>query len=132
MRYLADTDLLLRALFAPSRIREDIVRILEDSGLVKYAAMASFWEIAEKVREGSLVLRDVSPEEVFSAAVDAGFQLFPCTPEDVVTTYRLPKRHGADDVFTRLIVWQAIQNRLVLLTHDVKLSVYRPDGLHMA
>jgi PIN domain nuclease of toxin-antitoxin system len=132
MRYLVDTDLLLRALFEPSRIREDIVRILEDSGLVKYTAMASFWEISESVREGSLRLHDISPEELYSAAVDAGFQLLPCTPEDVVTSYRLPKRHGADTVFTRLIVWQAIQNRLVLLTHDVKLSVYRPDGLQTA
>ena len=132
MRYLVDTDLLLRALFRPSRIRDDMVRILEDPALVKYTAMASFWEIAEKVREGDLVLKDVSPEELFSAAVDAGFQLLPCTPEDVVTSYRLPKRHGAESVFTRLIVWQAIQNRLVLLTHDVKLQVYRPDGLQIA
>lgn len=132
MRYLVDTDLLLRTLFEPARIREDIVRILEDSGLVKYTAMASFWEIAEAVREGKLVLREVSPEELFSASVDAGFQLLPCPPEDVVTSYRLPKRHGADNVFTRLTVWQAIQNRLVLLTHDVKLSVYRPDGLQIA
>ncbi|MFW5768592.1 MAG: type II toxin-antitoxin system VapC family toxin [Spirochaetota bacterium] len=131
MRYLVDTDILLRTLFEPSRISEEIIRILEDSALVKYTAMASFWEIAETVRDGKLVLKDVSPEELFTAAMDAGFQILTCTPEDVVTSYRLPERHAAGTVFARLIVWQAIQNRLVLLTHDVKLSVYRPDGLQM-
>ncbi len=131
MRYLVDTDVLLRTLFEPSRISEEIIRILEDSALVKYTAMASFWEVAEAVRAGTLAFREVSPEEVFTAAMDAGFQILPCSPEDVVTSYRLPERHAAGTVFTRLIVWQAIQNRLVLLSHDVKLAVYRPDGLQM-
>jgi PIN domain nuclease of toxin-antitoxin system len=83
---------------------------------------ASVWEVAIKYRLGKL---PVSPTEVLAAAEQGGIRLLPVSPGHAAATARLPDIHA--DPFDRLLVAQAVDERLTLLTADALLAGYGPS-----
>lgn len=74
--------------------------------------MASLWEIAIKSALGKLDAPDDLPERV----QQLGFELLPIESQHVWRVRSLPHHHG--DPFDRLLIAQAVLERLPVVTAD--------------
>lgn len=87
-----------------------------------WLSTVSVWEVAIKYRLGKL---SVAPAVFLDAANAAGMRLLSIIPDHVVATVELPALHA--DPFDRLLVAQAWQQHLVLLTADTALTAHGPN-----
>ena len=46
---------------------------------------------------------------------------------DLITNYKLPSYHK--DPFDRFLIWEAIRNDFVLISHDENIEQYKKEGL---
>jgi len=57
-----------------------------------------------------------------------GFELLSLSAEDAASFYHLPRIIHRDPV-DRMLIWQAIRNKLVLISRDSKIAAYEDYGL---
>lgn len=117
MRVLLDTHLLLWALASPSRLPSKARQRIESSEV--FASAASIWEISIKSALGKL---EANPAEVLSGIEPAGFDHLHITGEHTAEVVNLPHLHK--DPFDRLLVAQALVEKMILLTDDDTLAGY--------
>jgi len=117
VRVLIDTHLLLWALAAPARLPPRSRRFIRDSEV--YVSAVSIWEISIKVALGKL---RANPHEVLDALEPAGFRSLSITGEHAARVAGLPTIHR--DPFDRLLIAQALEEPMRLLTDDAALSAY--------
>ncbi|MDP2024993.1 type II toxin-antitoxin system VapC family toxin [Sulfuriferula sp.] len=84
-----------------------------------WLSAVSVWEVAIKFRLGKL---PVAPGLFLATATDAGMRLLSIIPEHAVATAELTAFHT--DPFDRLLIAQARQEHLSLLTADRALLAY--------
>ena len=82
----------------------------------------SIWEIAIKIGLGKLVLTQAYLPWMSQALSDLGITLLPITVEYADAQASLPKHHS--DPFDRLIVAQAIAERVPIVSADAKMDAY--------
>jgi PIN domain nuclease of toxin-antitoxin system len=117
MRVLIDTHLLLWALGAPARLPPRARRIIRDADV--YVSAASIWEVSIKAALGKL---RADPQEVLEALQPAGFLSLSITGEHAARVASLPPVHR--DPFDRLLIAQALEEPMRLLTDDAVLGAY--------
>lgn len=78
-------------------------------------------EIAVKVSLGKLELK-TTYSKIYDQLIDNGFELLPITFEDTLIVSGLPFVHR--DPFDRLIIAQAMNNNLTILSKDQHFSSY--------
>ena len=84
-------------------------------------SIASLWEIAIKLSIGKLSLRS-NYESIESSLAPAGLILLPITFADTVRVMNLPFHHR--NPFDRIIIAQAINNSLTLVSCDAAFTAY--------
>jgi len=130
VEYLLDTNMLIWSQLSPRKISHKVRRYLEDPYNTIYYSPLSMWEIAIKYRIGKLPLKNRNPEEFFDAIdIDSQFDCLDLLPGTLVTSFRLPQRHN--DIFDNMLVWEALQHDLVLLSSDKDLHCFEQDGLRI-
>ena len=117
MRVLLDTHLLLWALGAPARLPARARRIIRDADV--YVSAASIWEISIKAALGKL---RADPHEVLAALDPAGFLGLSIAGGHAARVASLPQIHR--DPFDRLLIAQALEEPMRLLTDDAVLGAY--------
>ena len=128
MKCLLDTHTLLWALFDQLKLSKRARQLILDDENDIYVSAVSFWEISLKYGLGKLTLEGVTPDQLPHYAKKSGFELLQIGADTASSSYRLP-REAHTDPFDRLIVWQAIQEKMTLITKDAELGVYRGTGL---
>ena len=89
----------------------------------------TLWEIALKFALGKLAFENTIPEDLATVARDMGLALISPSAEESANFHKLP-RVPHRDPFDRMLVWQAFQRQLVLVTKDGDLPGYRDAGLN--
>ena len=117
VRVLLDTHLLLWALGAPARLPARARRIIRDADV--YVSAASIWEISIKAALGKL---RADPHEVLAALDPAGFLGLSIAGGHAARVASLPQIHR--DPFDRLLIAQALEEPMRLLTDDAVLGAY--------
>jgi PIN domain nuclease of toxin-antitoxin system len=84
-------------------------------------SIASLWEIAIKLSIGKLSLRS-NYESIESSLEPAGIGLLPISFTDTVRVMNLPLHHR--DPFDRILIAQAINNSLTLVSCDAAFTAY--------
>ena len=131
MKYLLDTHYVLWSLLEPSKINEKIKEILEDPNKIKNISKISFWEISVKYKIGKLELNGITPEDILAGSQEAGFEIYDLSVEDITSSYKLPFIDNHRDPFDRLIIWQCMQNDLIMITADEKIKEYGKFNLKL-
>ena len=116
MRLLLDTNALLR--WHVKKLRPAAVRTVERADVVVVSAISA-WEIAIKRALGKVELKD--PVEVIAARY--GFLPLPATVRHGDLLRDLPLHHY--DPFDRLLIVQALEEGLTILTADRQFEMYR-------
>lgn len=131
MKYLLDTHYVLWSLLEPGKINEKIKEILEDPDKIKNISKISFWEISLKYKIGKLQLNGITPEDILAGSQEAGFEIYNLSVEDIASSYKLPFIDNHQDPFDRLIIWQCMQNDLIMITADEKIKEYGKFNLKL-
>ena len=121
MKLLLDTHAFLWFLGGDSLLSNKARTFIENPKNEKYISIAAFWEIAIKQSLGKLTL-DVSFAELKSETTKNGFQILPITFDDTLRLTTLPFHHR--DPFDRIIISQAMENDLTLLSCDSNFNLY--------
>lgn len=121
MRLLLDTHAVLWWALDDRRLGADARRSIADAAEV-YVSAASIWEMAIKIGLGKLELVRFEMAELPELAERLGFLDLSITAEHAASVAALPGHHS--DPFDRLLVAQAKQEGLVLVTADRQFSAY--------
>lgn len=117
--HLLDTSTLLWALGAPERLSSRARRRVESGENV--VSVASYWEVVIKTQKGLLEIHDLAAwwqqaTELVSARV------LPIRASHVTALASLPALHK--DPFDRILIAQAITERLEFVTNDGPIKQY--------
>ncbi len=121
-RYLLDTHLVYWWMTADKRLGKATQRLIEKSEIVVSAA--SMWEMVLKNTKGKLPLPQAALTEQLEAQ---GFILLPILPRHIEAARSLTCAHA--DPLDRLLIAQANDERLTLLTRDAAILELGLDGV---
>jgi PIN domain nuclease of toxin-antitoxin system len=130
MKYILDTHVFLWSLFNPDKLSKSSIQTIVSQENSIAVSVITFWEISLKYSIGKLDLSGVKPDELPGFAYKTGFEITQVNPDEVATFYKLP-RLGHRDPFDRLLIWQAIQQKRVLISKDNSFGEYKEYGLQM-
>jgi len=115
---LLDSHALLWALAAPDKLSPAAKEAIRRPSNVVYYSPVSVWELEIKAARGKL---DLPPD--WTGALDrTGILEQPVTTADAVRAARLPPHHA--DPFDRMLVAQALNGELQLVTRDAFAAAY--------
>ncbi|WP_118185492.1 type II toxin-antitoxin system VapC family toxin [Paraburkholderia phosphatilytica] len=123
MRVLLDTHIALWAAEGAGQLSAQAARVIEDPANTLLVSAAAIWEIAVKHAKGNL---QVHPRDARAAFRLAGFGELPVSGDHTEAVATLPAHADHADPFDRLMVAQAIQEGMPLLSADPKLWRYHP------
>ncbi|MBP6002109.1 MAG: type II toxin-antitoxin system VapC family toxin [Pyrinomonadaceae bacterium] len=126
MRLLLDTHAFLWTISEVSRLPPLARRTIEDKSNQVFVSAVSLWEISIKVRIGKLRLG--WDDDLVTAATNAGIETLPLTPEEAASYGDLAEPSHKDP-FDRMLIWQAINRKLVLVSGDSTFKRFESDGL---
>ncbi len=118
MRYLLDSHVFLWWLQNDLRLVPSVLDLIKDPANQIWVSAASIWEIGIKQANGKLRV----PEGLSEQISLEGFKPLNISVEHAQLAARLPKHHS--DPFDRMLVAQAMLERLKLVTADRHLKSY--------
>ena len=128
MSYLLDAHTFLWAIAEPTRLSDKVRDILEDAKNEVFVSAVTFWEISLKFGLGKLQLSGAVPNDLPGLALDAGFSLLPLLPEEAAAYHSLEATWHRGP-FDRMMMQQAINHRLTLLSKDRNIARYQSTDL---
>jgi PIN domain nuclease of toxin-antitoxin system len=126
---LLDTCAFLWLVDAPQRLSRRARQVLQDATIEVSVSAVSFWEMSLKQALGKLSLEGETVQGLVNAAVAHRCELLPLTVQVASTFHRLPLLGVHRDPFDRMLVWQAIQHDLTLVSRDRAMEAYQAEGL---
>jgi len=127
MRILLDTHYLLWSFIEPSRIQNKHRDYILSQENEVYFSQVSLWEISIKYNLGKLLLNGGHPEKLYEAIQNSFLLCKQIENEELITFYKLSIAHR--DPFDRLLIWQAINADMFLLSSDKRIGGYKKHGL---
>lgn len=123
MRYLLDTHAILWYLFGDSRLSDNARNLIENNDC--YFSYASFWEISIKQSKKKLEFAHTI-FEIEEKCRQAGLFNLPVTLNDFDKVRNLPFHENTkhNDPFDRILISQAINNDMTVITCDEKIPLY--------
>jgi PIN domain nuclease of toxin-antitoxin system len=128
MEYLIDTHTLIWAITDTEKLSKKAKKILESEENTIYVSSVCFWEISLKFSIGKLELSGMVPSDFPKLAEALGFDFISLSAEDAASYHHLTSSHHKDP-FDRMLIWQAIQHKLIIVTKDQKFENYSDQGL---
>lgn len=121
MRYLLDTHAFLWLAIDDPQLSPRVRAMFADAGLEMFLSAASVWEMAIKASLGKLTL-STGLEQLVQGGRARGIRTLDVTPKHAWSVEHLPFHHR--DPFDRLLVAQAIDEGLQILSRDDQLDAY--------
>ncbi len=121
MKLLLDTHILLLWLDDNQAVSDKIRNMIQSRDNLIFVSAASIWEISIKSALGILKTR-VDIAEVLQTN---GFQSIPITTSHAQRAGNLPPGNG--DTFNRVLVAQALEEGLSIITRDSQIEQYHVD-----
>ncbi len=122
MRLLLDTHAFLWFCQDDPSLSAAAKALIENLVDSKSVSVASCWEIAIKAGLGKLTLGEPSQAYIPNALTRTGLELLPITLAHVTGVETLPPHHR--DPFDRLLIAQAIAERMAIVSADKAFDAY--------
>ena len=118
-RVLLDTHALIWALSNPRRLPTRVAKTLRDPDTDVYVSSVATWEIAIKSALGKI---DADVSAIARGARGADFEELTVSIPHTIRLLGLPNFHR--DPFDRLLIAQALEEHLTIVTHDAIIGHY--------
>ena len=122
MKVLVDTHAILWWLSEDRHLSRRARRILENSENRRLISIASLWEIAIKMKLGSLPTDGLTLRMIADELAEQEFAILPIRLDDLLQLEGLPALHR--DSFDRMLISQAIEEDVPMLTTDTAIEQY--------
>jgi len=122
MAVLLDTHVVLWYMMGDSRLNEKARRII-DAKSELFFSITSLWEISIKLNIGKLQLT-ASFDEILTRLAFIKVEILPISVEDTQTYVSLPRMPEHRDPFDRILVAQAINKSLAVISADHAFDAY--------
>ncbi|HEY0764051.1 MAG TPA: type II toxin-antitoxin system VapC family toxin [Pyrinomonadaceae bacterium] len=122
MRLLIDSHALIWYVDQHQQLSPASHAAISDPANELLLSAGSIWEIAIKIGFGKLVLTQPYALWMSQVLIDLGITVLPITVEYADAQARLPKHHS--DPFDRLIVAQAIVEKVSIVSADASMDAY--------
>jgi len=127
MKIILDTHTFLWFVAGNPKLSSQAQKLIETPDNQRLLSIASAWEIAIKLSLGKLKLagrfEDLIPHQLQFNDIT----LLPITPEHLATVAELPFHHR--DPFDRLIIAQAVTEKIPVITTDQAFASYKIEKL---
>jgi PIN domain nuclease of toxin-antitoxin system len=120
VRLLLDTVTFIMAVKFPERLSRRTRRAVQNPANVRELSSISLAEIAAKDATGKLAF---TREDVLQGIADLQLRLLPLTADHAFHLFDLPLHHR--DPFDRLIIAQALSEKLPVFTCDQQFGLYK-------
>ena len=120
MRLLLDTCTFLWLALPQGKLSAEASRLINTPSAILFVSDASVWEICLKHSNGKLSLPDVPRQWLPSRMAFFQTQSLGISQAAIIRSGELPRIHS--DPFDRLLVAQAIESGMTILSPDVPLS----------
>jgi PIN domain nuclease of toxin-antitoxin system len=124
MRLLLDANVVLWMLSDPQRLTKRARRIVEDDRNELFFSLASVWEVAIKIAKGKLIIPGGTAESLLPELQKLGVVVLPIDQLSIFRTQTLPQFADHKDPFDRILVAQAVELGLTILTGDSDIPRY--------
>lgn len=121
MDLLIDTHAVIWFITEDPKLPKKTRQLLADVNNKCFVSIASFWEIAIKNSLGRLDLNS-DLINIFRIIEETGFELLPVTLNHILFNSKLNFYH--QDPFDRMIIAQAFEEQLIIVTKDEKFAGY--------
>jgi PIN domain nuclease of toxin-antitoxin system len=128
MNYLLDTHTFLWSLFDPEKLSKPVAKTIVSQKNDVAVSVITFWEISLKYSIGKLELYGIEPDEIPYCAEQMDVSILPVDSSEAASFHKLPRLKHKDP-FDRLIIWQAIQRKIILISKDRSFKDYGKFGL---
>ncbi len=122
MRLLLDSNVLLWSFADRKPLTPKVLQLIEDDTNELIVSRASIWEIAIKVAKGALTIPGSSVRSLLDQIEMTGMSILPIENSHILQMEKLPHHHK--DPFDRIIVAQAIEENLPILSSDRDIPLY--------
>jgi len=131
MRYLLDTNILIRLANEPNAVSKDVWNMIEDTDNLIYVSAVSIQEIFMLMRNNKLEdNRWQRPVNVFDyIEKKLYFSVKYVQKEHLLTFANIIPAPGHNDPFDHMIIAQAIAEQIPLISSDTKFHHYRNQKL---
>ena len=130
MKYLLDTHTLLWVLFKDEELTEQAKAAIQHSKNEIFVSVITYWEISLKYGIGKLELENITPEEIPYKSKEINIQTIDLAENEASTFFKFPRIKHIDP-FDRLIIWQAINRNITLISKDKAMKEYENFGLRI-
>jgi PIN domain nuclease of toxin-antitoxin system len=122
LRLLLDSNVLLWSIFNRALLTPLVLESLVDERNELFVSRASLWELSIKVAKGKLAMPGSSIRYLFDQIDHTGIAIVPIEDAHILRTESLPHHHG--DPFDRLLIAQAMEEDLTILSSDNEIPLY--------
>lgn len=130
MKLLLDTHAFIWTLTDSKRLTVAARNAVTSTENEVYVSSISFWETAIKIRNKRMAPIGHEPSTLVEAAETMGFVPIALTPVEAATHGNLTEDTHFDP-FDRMLIWQAIQRKMKLISADKAFQRFVPDGLEL-
>lgn len=128
MKYLLDTHAFIWAISEQNKLPTKIKNIISNPENEILVSALSFWEISLKYSLGKMDIDNIPPDELPIWAKKHGFEIISLEAETTSTYHKLSATYHKDP-FDRMLIWEAIQSNIPLISKDENVKKYESEGL---
>ncbi|MEH1937343.1 MAG: type II toxin-antitoxin system VapC family toxin [Nostoc sp.] len=122
MKLLLDTHVIIWSAGNPEKLSQRVGNLLIDTNNLWVVSIASVWELQIKSQLGKLNLSSSLPNFIETQQRVNNLQILPIELTHIYALEALPSHHR--DPFDRIIIAQAIVEKMPLLSIDAVFNVY--------
>ena len=122
MRLLLDSNVLLWSISDRKRLTPRVRQIIDDDQHEFFVSRTTIWELSIKVAKGRLQMPGSTIQSLIEQIEIAGLAVLELEDRYILRTETLPHHHG--DPFDRILVAQALEEGLTILTSDSEIPKY--------
>jgi PIN domain nuclease of toxin-antitoxin system len=129
MKFLLDTCVFLWLMADSKRISPPLRAMLSNPSNERYLSTASVWEVIVKWQNGKLPLPKPPAEFLAESKLRGQVRPLPLDDASILQLVKLPNVHT--DPFDRMLICQAIEHGLTIVTPDEQIEKYPIKTLWM-
>lgn len=130
MKLLLDTHTFIWSVSDPCKLAHLAASAIQSPENDVFVSAVSFWEIAIKIRVGKLDPVGRDDRSLVEVAESTGIRTMSLTPEEAATYGNLTE-NTHNDLFDRMLIWQAITRKMTLVSADSHFRHFVPEGLKL-